>query len=73
VPSRAKITTSTVFVCLKFGGECRTSARKIRREVQTNSRILCFRSSFRVGTLLFRIGEDSICSCHGREKTKTLL
>jgi hypothetical protein len=36
VPSRAKIATSAVFFCLKFGSKCRASAREGRkREVQT--------------------------------------
>jgi hypothetical protein len=50
VPSRAKITTSAICVCLKFSSECSASARK-RREVQTNSSI--FASEALSGSKLF--------------------
>jgi hypothetical protein len=45
VPSRTKITTSPICVCIKFGSECRISARKGRRwKAKADSSIFRFRS-----------------------------
>jgi hypothetical protein len=54
VPSRTKITTSAICVCIKFGSERCASAREIRRrEIQADPSVFCFRSSLRLETLLF--------------------
>jgi hypothetical protein len=52
MPSRAKIITSLIFVCLKFGSKCRASAREgRRREVQINP--VYFASKALSGSKLF--------------------
>jgi phage FluMu protein gp41 len=74
VPSRTKIATSPICVCIKFGSERRISARKgRRRKAQTDSRIFRFRSPVWLKNLLFLVEKDCIRSHHGCEEAETLL